>query len=306
MANDDAIRIVGFIGLGHMGRPMAERLAGEGYDLILHDADIARAQAAAEAIGAGVAGAAWEVGVAVDAVVTMLPDAAAVRAVLLDGEPSLAESLRRGGLFIDMSSSDPIETRRLGQDLEATGRGLIDAPVSGGVPRARDGTLAIMVGGADDAVARAMPLFEAMGERVFHLGPLGAGHAMKALNNYVSAAGLVAAIEAVRVGERFGLDPELVVEVLNAGTGRNNATEVKLAQHVLSGAYASGFALGHMSKDLAAARRVAEQVGLSTPFADACLELWCRAERLLGPDADHTAVAQLWDRPSAVEDPGPE
>jgi len=162
--------------------------------------------------------------------------------------------------------------------------------VSGGVKRALDGTLAIMAGGDPATVGRITPLLAAMGASIFATGPLGSGHAMKALNNYVSAAGLVAAAEAILVGRRFGLDPAVIVDVLNASTGRNNSTEVKMKQQVLSGDFASGFAMALMAKDLHTAADIARHAGVAAPLAEVCEDLWAQADAKLGAGADHTEI----------------
>jgi len=155
-----------------------------------------------------------------------------------------------------------------------------------------DGTLAILVGGEDRYIERAEPLLRAMGRSIFRTGPLGSGHAMKALNNYVSGAGLVAAVEAIRVGRAFGLDPHVMVDVLNAFTGRNNSTEVKLKQFVISESYSSGFHLGLMAKDIRAAAILAKELGIEAPLADWIAELWDDAVEQLGAVADHTEIAR--------------
>src|SRR5262249_38698973 len=146
-------------------------------------------------------------------------------------------------IVIDMSSSAPLGTRTLGGELKAAGFAFIDAPVSGGVKRAIDATLAIMVGGDADIITRVEPMLAAMGKDIFRTGPLGSGHAMKALNNYVSAAGLTAAVEALVVGQKFGLDPNVMTDVLNASSGRNNTTENKLKQFIIPRNFTSGFSV---------------------------------------------------------------
>jgi 3-hydroxyisobutyrate dehydrogenase len=191
---------------------------------------------------------------------------------------------------IDMSSSSPIDTLALEQALRPLGFPVVDAPVSGGVKRALDGSLAIMVGGDQAATGRLGPLLAAMGGAVFATGPLGSGHAMKALNNFVSAAGLVAAAEAILVGRRFGLDPAVIVDVLNASTGRNNSTEHKMKQQVLSGDFASGFAMALMTKDLHTAADIARHAGVAAPLAAVCEGLWAEADDKLGAGADHTEI----------------
>jgi 3-hydroxyisobutyrate dehydrogenase len=281
---------IAFIGLGKMGVPMATRLAGAGFTL--RGWDLAPpARVAASAAGLALGASAAEACRDAAAVITMLPDGKAVRAALED--PAVAAALTPETLVIDMSSSDPLGTRALHAALAARGIALIDAPVSGGVARAVDGTLAIMVGGEGAAIDRAEALFAAMGRHIFRCGPPGAGHAMKALNNFVSAAGLVAAVEAVAVGARFGLDPATMVDVLNASTGRNNSTEVKLKQHILSGSFGSGFSIGLMAKDVGIAGGLAEGIGVEAPLAAEMARRWRAAADELGAGADHTAIARL-------------
>jgi 3-hydroxyisobutyrate dehydrogenase len=279
---------VAFIGLGQMGRPMAALLARAGYPLRVYDANRQAIEAAA-AESATVCGTAAEAARGAAILVTMLPDGKVVRDVLL-GAGRAAEALARGAIVIDMSSSDPVGTRELGQALAAKGVTLIDAPVSGGVKKAVDGTLAIMAGGDAATIERVRPVLEKMGSRIFLTGLLGSGHAMKALNNYVSAAGLAAAAEALVVGARFGLDPAAMTDILNASTGRNNTTEVKVKQFMLSGAFNSGFSVGLMAKDLATAASLADAVGVAAPFAHQCADLWKDATRRLGGGADHTEM----------------
>jgi len=276
-----------------MGAPMAENLLKAGFELVLGDADPARLAgfAARAAVPASLAA----LGRASELVVTMLPDGKTVRKVLCGTAGSndgVLAGLAAGSLVIDMSSSAPVGTRELGAELAARGVALVDAPVSGGVKRAVDGTLAIMAGGTAADIERCRPLLAAMGRDIFPTGKLGSGHAMKALNNYVSAAGLAAAAEAVLVGRRFGLDPAVMTDILNASTGRNNATENKLKQFILSRRYSAGFSLGLMAKDLRTALETAEATATPAPLAAACIALWNAAEARLGAAADHTEIAR--------------
>jgi 3-hydroxyisobutyrate dehydrogenase len=283
---------LGFVGLGNMGRPMAERLVAAGYRLALADAAPERLSgfpADRVARPGSLAALAGES----DIVITMLPDGKAVRAVVLgtsEGSDCVAAGLAPGSLVIDMSSSAPMGTRALGEALAARGIGLVDAPVSGGVKRAVDGSLAIMAGGEAALVERCRPILEAMGSKIFTTGPLGSGHAMKALNNSVGATGFVAAIEALRIGQRFGLDPEIMTDILNASTGRNNATEVKLKPFVIARNFASGFALGLMAKDVRTALDTARATETPAPLAERSAALWDAAAQALGGAADHTAI----------------
>ncbi len=280
---------VAWLGLGMMGVPMAARLAGAGFDLRGYDPVETGRAALAEAGGTACASAA-EAAESAQVLITMLPTGKAVAQALFGEDAPLASRLAPGALVIDMSSSEPVGTRDLAERLARHGVGLVDAPVSGGVRRASDGTLAIMAGGAATLVERARPLFEAMGTSLFATGPIGSGHAMKALNNYVSAAGLLAACEALRVGAAFGLAPALMTEVLNTSTGRNNATEVKLKPFVIPKTYASGFSMALMTKDLRTAENLARQMNVAAPLSSAVTALWGEADARLGPGADHTAI----------------
>jgi len=280
---------VAFLGLGKMGAPMAGHLVAAGYGVRAFDLS-------ADALDAFLrshprarrAGSAAEAAAGAAAAITMLPDGKAVRRALLDA--GAAAALGRGGLVIEMSSSAPVETQRLGADLAALGVGVVDAPVSGGVKKAVEAKLAIMAGGEAALVERARPLLSTLGAAVYATGPLGSGHAMKALNNYVSAAGLVAACEALLVGRRFGLDPALMVDILNGSTGRNNSTEVKLKPFILSGTFGSGFSLALMAKTLRTAADLAEHLGVTAPLSRATADLWTRADTALGPASDHTEI----------------
>jgi 3-hydroxyisobutyrate dehydrogenase len=284
---DAEVGPIAFLGLGMMGLPMTMRLIGAGFAVRGSDLSEA-ARRAFEARGGRAFAAAKDAAEGTSFLITMLPDGAVVRDALL-GSGGAAKSLKPGALVIDMSSSAPLGTRRLAEELAAIGVGLIDAPVSGGVKRAADGSLAIMAGGEASAIVRARPFLQAMG-KVFETGPVGSGHAIKALNNYVSAAGLAAACEAVLVAERFGIDPAVLVDVLNASTGRNNSTELKLKPFILSGSFASGFSMALMAKDLRTAADLAGEIGVEAAGARSAAELWTAASAVLGKSADHTEI----------------
>ena len=283
---------------------MLRHLSGAGYRILAHDLDPKALKRACEATGAEAPGSLRAIAEGCEAVITMLPDGHAVRAVALGSEGAgdgLLAGLSRGAIFIDMSSSSPVGTRELGALLSERGVEMIDAPVSGGVRKAGDATLAIMVGGDARAIARCRPVLETMGKQIFLTGPLGSGHAMKALNNYVSAAGLVAAAEAVLAAGRFGLDPGKVVDVLNASTGMNNSTLNQFHRFILSRTFDSGFSLDLMVKDLKTALEVARSTGSPAPLAEACVEAWSEAQAALGPGLDHTAVVCHWENLAGTE-----
>jgi len=288
---------VGFIGLGQMGLPMARNLARAGYRVVAHDLNAPALARARDEAGAETPGSASAAVVDCQALVTMLPDGKAVRAVVLD----VVGALARGSVVVDMSSSSPVGTRELGEQLAQQGIAMIDAPVSGGVKKAVNATLSIMVGGEASTIARCRALLEAMGKQIFLTGPLGSGHATKALNNYVSAAGFAAAAEAVLAGQRFGLDPGTLVDVINASTGMNNSTLNKFHQFVFPRAFESGFSLDLMVKDLRTAMEVARASGSPVPLGEACLEAWTEAQTALGPGADHTAVVRYWEKLAGTE-----
>jgi 3-hydroxyisobutyrate dehydrogenase len=274
---------VAVVGLGNMGRPMAASLMRAGYDVIGYDLLPPARERFAQAGGRAAADMAGAVARAA-VVITLLPDGKAVRAAVTAMRPHLSP----GAIVIDMSSSAPLGTRALGAELHAAGFGFIDAPVSGGVKRATDATLAVMVGGDTVVIDRVEPVLAAMGSAIFRTGPLGSGHAMKALNNYVSAAGLAAAVEALAVGKKFGLDPNVMTDVLNASSGRNNTTENKLKQFIIPKTFASGFSMALMAKDIRTADELGAAIGVATPLAEICTELWEEAAARHGPGADHT------------------
>ena len=197
-----------------------------------------------------------------------------------------------GSLLVDMSSSSPVGTQQLGRELASRGIEMLDAPVSGGVSRAVEGSLSILVGGRKDAVDYCRPVLEAMGASIFETGPLGSAHAMKSLNNMLSATGLLAAAEVLLVGKRFGLEPEVMVDIFNASTGQNNSTKNKYKQFVLSRSFASGFSLELMVKDLGLAMELAQETKTPVVLSAACREMWAAALAALGGNPDHTEVVR--------------
>lgn len=285
------VQQVGFVGLGMMGAPMAGNLLSKGVPLTTLDA------AGVTVPGATAVADAAALAKAATLIILMLPDSRIVASVM----EQLVPALQPGSLVVDMGSSAPGETRRWAAALKAKGCGLLDAPVSGSVPKARAGTLAIMVGGEDADYARAEPVLQAMGEKLIRTGAVGSAHAMKALNNYVYAAGLLAVSEAAQMAEAQGLDLGIFAAVLNASSGRNIASETKLAQEITSGRYAGGFQLGLMRKDLETAGSIAEQTGLPAEMLQLCRETWTEAMSAFGPKADNTEIHRfLKERPVQV------
>jgi 3-hydroxyisobutyrate dehydrogenase len=312
MAADEASAgRVGFVGLGNMGMPMSRRLAAAGYHVIGFDASAEVMRAIAEAGvasgadeakrdgggaggsgGGAISAAPGLAGVAdgVRAVILMLPDSNVVEQVLL-GDGLLA-GMGAGGLVIDMSSSDPARTRELAKRAAGHGVTLIDAPVSGGVIGAVTGSLTIMVGGPEEVFTAVRPMLAVIGSRVVHAGDVGAGHAVKALNNLLSAAHLIATSEALIAGQRFGLDPAVMLEIINGSSGRSASTENKWPRYVLTDRYDSGFPVRLMVKDLRLALGIERATGTESTVSEATLAAWSAAAEELAPDADHTEIAR--------------
>lgn len=281
------VSTVGFIGLGRMGAPMVRRLVAGGVAVRGYDAAPAAVKQLADTITPVDDPAAAAAGVAV--VILMLPDSNAVEQVVLNG--GLLGAMTSGALLVDMGSSEPLRTRALAGRVGERGVTLVDAPVSGGVSGARAGTLAIMVGGPAEAAATLEPLLALLG-RPRHVGGVGSGHALKALNNLMSASHLLASSEAILAGQRFGLDPAVMLEVVNGSSGRSGSTQNKWPNHIVPETYDSGFSAGLMVKDLRIALGVAEATGVPCELAARTAQLWNEAMDELGPDADHTEIAR--------------
>ena len=273
---------IGFVGLGAMGSVMAPLPARAGFAVLGFDTAAQRPDVPDVAVATSLSDM-----VACDAIITMLPDGAVVTAVAT----ALAEA-GFGGLLIDMSSSHPDDTIKLGKTLAAHGISLIDAPVSGGVKKAAAGTLMVMAGGGADDIAAAHALIDCFGT-MQHVGPLGAGQAMKALNNYVSAAGLLASMQALATAESFGITADKFTSVINGSTGRNNTTEVKMMPFIASRRYDSGFCLRLMAKDVTIASELMTNAGFDAPITPALNSYLAEALATLGHDADHTGLYEM-------------
>ena len=285
-----AAAVVGFIGLGAMGWPMAARLATV-HHLLVFDIDAARAEKFAGEIGGTAAQSLAELAASSEVIITMLPTSREVEAVL-SGPAGILDNCRTDTLIIEMSSGAPQQTRLFSSRAVEAGCRLIDAPVSGGVPRARTGELSIMAGGEAVDIRRAEPILKLMGSAVLETGSVGSGHAMKALNNLVSACTLLATIEAAKIGEHAGLDPKKVVDILNVSTGMSNSSLKKMHQFVLPGTFNSGFDLSLMVKDLNNAIAIADDADVDAALSERCVDLWRKAALALGPGHDHTAIAK--------------
>lgn len=273
---------IGFVGLGAMGSVMAPLPVAAGFSVIAFDTaaqlpDLPDITMASELTDLATC----------DAIITMLPDGTVVTAVTKQ-----IAAAGFCGLIIDMSSSHPDSTIQLGSELAAYGIRLIDAPVSGGVKKAAAGSLMVMAGGSAEDIAAATTLISCFGS-LQHVGPLAAGHAMKALNNYVSASGLLASMQALATAESFGISADKFTSVINGSTGRNNTTEVKMMPFIASRRYDSGFFLRLMAKDVAIASELINNAGFDAPITPALNHYLAAALDELGQDADHTGLYEM-------------
>ena len=283
---------IAFVGLGLMGVPMAKNLLKAGYQIAGFDLNPEVAAKFLDDKGFQFVSSPVQAIQDANLTILMLPDSTIVDALLWgsNGSAGIAAELRKNSYLIDMSSSSPISSKENNQKLEKLGIKFVDAPVSGGVKKAMDGSLAIIVGGKKEYFGEIYPLLECMGKSIVRVGDAGAAHAVKALNNYVSAAGLIAASEALNAANKFGLDPHLVNQVFNASTGRNNTTENKVENFMLNDAFNSGFSLALMRKDVQIALNFIENMHCYSSLAKQCVLTAKEADEKLGKGADHTAM----------------
>jgi len=285
------IHTVGFVGLGNMGEPMVRRLAAAGYDVRAYDvAEQAQARLSGTT-GVTLTKSPAEVADGADAVILMLPGSDVVEQVLLaDG---LLDRVRPPTLVADMSSSEPARTRALAELAGSRGVTLVDAPVSGGVVGARSGSLTIMTGGPAAALEALGPMLGVLGARIVHAGDIpGAGHAIKALNNLMSAAHLLASSEAMLAGQAFGLDPAVMLDIVNTSSGRSGSTQNKWPNYILPGTFDTGFSIAFMVKDMKIALQLTETAGTPAPLSRAAVAAWSAADAEMPAGADHTEIAR--------------
>ena len=283
-----------------MGNPMAGQLVKKGFDVTVFDAREGPRHAFVAEHGGKAAATLAAAGQGADAVIFMVPSDKVVRQVLFDDK--FAAVLARGTLVIDMSSSDPRGTVAIGKDLAQCGIGYVDAPVMGGVIFAKDATLDIMAGGDAELVQRCKPLLEAMGRKLYICGPLGSGHALKCLANYINACTLINVIEAMTIGKKFGIDTEVMVESITAMCAtRNHPLQKKIVPQVLTRKYGTGMAMQFIAKDVKIAVDTAKSIGASAPLAEKTAELWAAACEQLGGRLDQTEIVRYWEDASGVK-----
>jgi 3-hydroxyisobutyrate dehydrogenase len=292
---------LGFVGLGVMGRPMASHLAAAGHALTLYDiAPGLAANVAATLAGAHAASTPAELAARSDIVITMVPNGAVVQS-LVEGADGLLHGLRPGALLLDTSSSEPWLTEATGRRLAAAGIAMVDAPVSGAEWGAKAAELVFMCGGAAADIERVRPLLDVMGKAVFLLGPLGAGHAMKCLNNLVTALNFVAVSEGLAIGKRYGLDPAAMVDVLDQSTGGSWISRMHIRQRVLSRTFDDPFKLALMVKDIGIATRLANSVDVPAPLSALGQKLWRAAAEDAAPEASVSELARWIERTTGTE-----
>jgi len=289
-----SVERVAFLGMGIMGSRMAANLARAGFELTLWNRTRERADEVAQAHGARVAATPAEAAGGADAVVTMVVDSPQVEEVLF-GPDGAVEGLDAGALAIDMSTIAPSAARALAERLAERGLDFLDAPVSGSKPRAEDGTLTIMVGSERDAYERALPLFEAMGELVVHVGPAGHGQVVKVLNNTLAAVNAAALAEALTVARAAGVDLDALVRVVAASSGASSMLELKAAP-MRERDFEPLFRLGHMRKDVRLALAAAAELGIEPRVARAAESLYAEAEAGGRGEDDFAAVLEPVER----------
>jgi len=287
-----------FIGVGKMGSAMAKRLFDAGVALSVADL----ASSALEPFRAlGVPAATSGADLPGDIVITMLPTDAHVREALLGPGGAMLNRPRR--MAIDMSTAPPSSSRALGEELAKRGVQMLDAPVSGGVAGARTGDMTAMVGGPVELYAEVEDLLRHMCVRVRHVGPLGAGHTLKALNNYLSSVTLWSSCEALLIGARAGLDPRVMVEVWQSGSGRSHATEAKMPRAILPRSFDYGMTMRLFAKDVSIAAGLARDLDVPAPALAAAAENWRLAKHALGPEEDISALLRLLEQWAGFEVP---
>lgn len=290
---------IGVIGLGNMGGRIARHLIEKGHQLCVYDAD-SKILSDFEDSGARTASSLKHVAENCRLVLTVLPNADIVKKVVL-GEDGLVSGFQSGSILVDMTSSVPDVTKQIGEILSRNRMKMLDAPVSGGLKKAEEGTLTVMVGGDEETYTEVLPIFKDIGSLVTHVGDLGAGHTIKALNNLVSATTFAITAEALAIGVKSGLKPGKMLEVINNSTGKNNSSENKFPQHVLTRDFNVGFAMDLMYKDLKIATDIARKTKSPAFTSSTVFELWQQAQQKGDRNTDHSEFAKLIEEMSGVE-----
>lgn len=286
---------VAFLGLGAIGNPMARQIAQEQMTLRVWNRTAARAAEFAKSQNAVHAASPREAADGADVIITCLPTSADVEA-LLDGPSGLEAGLREGAILLDCTSGDPAVSRRIAARLARRGVSFLDAPVSGGVAGAEIGTLTVMVGGDAKTLERAMPVIEAFGEKIVHCGPVGSGHALKAVNQAMLAIHIWSLGEGLVTLARAGVNPAVALDVINASSGRSNSSQNLFPQRVITRAFPRTFKLALLDKDIGIAARATREQKVPAPLIQLAAELMAMAHRELGEEADHVEAVKVIER----------
>ncbi|HEU4624358.1 MAG TPA: NAD(P)-dependent oxidoreductase [Steroidobacteraceae bacterium] len=292
---------IGFIGLGVMGLPMARHLARAGYALTVLDINkepVARLQAAVPQVS--VASTPAAVASASDIVVTMLPSGLEVREIAL-GARGLVHGFKPGGLLLDTSSSEPEFTKEIAEGLAKAGISTVDAPVSGAEAGAISAELVFMVGGDTESVARVTPLLRVLGRQMFHLGPVGSGHAMKSINNLITSITFLATAEGLVMGKAYGLDPAVMNDVLNESTGMSWISRMHIPQRVLTRRFDDPFKFDLMVKDINIALRLAAELKLNLPLSETAQTLWRATQARIAKGSSVSELVRSLEQQTGVE-----
>ena len=281
---------VGIIGLGNMGGRMAKRLLEQNVEVGVYDLNKDFVQIFV-GLGAEETESPADLASRYQYVITVLPNVYIVKEILT-GPEGLMRGLRPESLLIEMTTSIPSVTKELSALLKKESLRMIDAPVSGGVKKAEDGTLSIMVGGEVADFEEAKPLLSCLGQNIFHVGEAGAGHTIKALNNMISATTLAATGEAMALGVKLGLDPSKMLNVINSSTGKSFSSDFKFPNQVLTRKFEVGFTLDLMVKDLKIAMNMAEEEKVPMFISSASFQLWKHAWSQGRGSQDHTAIVK--------------
>ena len=286
---------VAFLGLGAIGLPMARHLARPGHDLAVWNRTASKAEAFAAATGARLAATPAEAARDRDVVVTCLPVSRDVES-LLGGADGLLATLQPGAVLVDCTSGDPATSRRMAAALAARGIGFLDAPVSGGVSGAEPGALTVMVGGDAAILERVRPVLECFGKKIVHCGEVGAGDALKAVNNALLAMHIWGTAEGLVALEKAGVKAEVALDVINTSSGRSNASMNLFPDRVVTRAFPRTFRLALLDKDVGIAADLAREQKITAPLLQITAELFRMAHTELGEDADHVEAAQVVER----------
>jgi 3-hydroxyisobutyrate dehydrogenase len=291
---------IAFLGLGAIGRLMAARVAGSGLPLTVWNRTESRAADFVTQYGARQAASPADAARGADVVVTCMPTSQDV-ASLLDGPDGLLAGLGSGATLVDCTSGDPATSRRIRDRLAEKNVGYIDAPVSGGTTGAEKGTLTIMVGGDPAILERARPVLETFGQKIVHCGDVGAGDAVKAVNNAFLATHILAAAEGLAALVKMGVDPKVALDVINASSGRSNASMNLIPERVITRKFPRTFRLALLEKDVGIAAEVARETRVPAPILQLTADLFRIARGEFGEVADHVEAVKMVEQWAGVE-----